>query len=232
MNLLSLSWSDFLQLIRNQDGRKVQDARYSPLPVLHSNCGRWTYCDELETCLTYFAQYANFAAMPNNPRQHVADTLPPDTDRWFGWMSVAGRFKELVNCSPQTLGQWLDPLPKTGRLTVGAIQRSLQGLLGIDGVGPATATRLLAMKRPERCMPITSTNHAQLSVDPALRQYCPPLKVDGPKGPAQYATRYLDFLDQVWKSPWWKTPAPSTNTPDFLLWRGRVALLDTIFYDP
>lgn len=233
VSLLSLSWSQFEQYIKGQNGRILNNAKYSPLPVISQ--GRWSYLDELSACLTHFAQYPKFATMPMAARQQVAGTLPPNTERWFGWMGAAGCFMSLVNNNPHILAQWLDPVPAQGPVTVSQIYQYIVGMITLPGVALATATRLLATKRPDYCLPITSTNYANLRLSPKIGPMCPSLNIKKKTDTQEIgriATRYGDMLSMIWATPWWASPMPTTRGWGQDLWQGRVAMLDAIFYAP
>ncbi|MCY0880844.1 MAG: hypothetical protein OWS74_02525 [Firmicutes bacterium] len=184
-------------------------------------------------CNQYFSQTSSFAQIPLQGRQGIAGTLPPDTDRWFGWMGAAGRFMALVNQQPSALALWIDAIPVTGPVTCAQIEKYMIGMLGIDGISIATATRLLAMKRPDYCLPITSTNYDKLKSS-VLGPFCPPrsLKNKGFPEISRVAQLYVALLAKIWSTPWWQAPTPATAGWPHTLWQGRVAMLDAIFYDP
>ncbi|WP_020375371.1 hypothetical protein [Sulfobacillus thermosulfidooxidans] len=229
--ITSWSWAQFAQYIQSQNGRILKNPKYSPLPVFGAR-GRWSYVDELKTCLNDFAQFPQFAKMPLDKRKRAAGTLSPDTDRWFGWMGAAGRFMSLVNNYPENLGQWLDAIPSQAPLTSTDITQYLHGMLRLPGVGLSTATRLLAMKRPDYCMPITTTNYQKLQL--VFGQFCPRLRLSNKSANEIHdvAGQYVTFLSQIWSAPWWNAPVPQNPPWEHDIWLGRVAMLDTIFYDP
>lgn len=170
--------------------------------------------------------------MPLMQRKQVAGTLAPDTDRWFGWMGAAGRFMALVNKQPAALSA-INAIPTTGPLSVAQVKQYMRNMLSTSGVAIATATRLLAMKRPDYCLPITSTNYSNLSTS-VLGPFCPPSQ---PKNKSaleinNVAQKYADLLAQIWKTGWWQAPQPATSGWVQTVWEGRVAMLDAIFYDP
>jgi hypothetical protein len=44
--------------------------------------------------------------------------------------------------------------------------------------------------------------------------------------------RYWDeIIERIMDSPWWNSPCPQSET-DAIVWNGRAAMLDAIFYKP
>ena len=90
--------------------------------------------------------------------------------------------------------------------------------MGLDSY--ATATRLLAMKRPDRFVTVSEANKKGLC--------------------RAFGVRYTTLnLDNYWNliavpliaMPWWLYPAPHAGQQRDI-WNGRAALLDSIYYDP
>jgi len=225
-DVLSLDISQYCELVRAQHGRKVSDPKYSPLPVLRG-ASRHSYLDELADCREFFLRYKRFANIPDVRRQRVAGTVEPE-DRWFGSMEAAGRFKHLVNEDPEIIGKYIDKIPLTGELDPLDIADYMNEMLAIQGIALSTSTRLLAMKRPDSCLPITTTNRNGLQRIPVLGNLMPSMTTSSAK---KSADRYVSVLLEIWRTPWCSSERP-TGEVDGLIWDGRVALLDSIVYDP
>jgi hypothetical protein len=63
-------------------------------------------------------------------------------------MKGAGYFKQLVLGSPWVIAESLDKVPMDGPVSMSQLQGYLKSMLQLRGVAIATATRLLAVKRP------------------------------------------------------------------------------------
>jgi hypothetical protein len=125
-------------------------------------------------------------------------------------------FKSLTADHPEKIGKALDPIPREGKVSIGAARAYLQRVTALHGVGLGAATRLLAMKRPDRFL---SANKASENRIRMLFEISPTSTDD-----------YLDIITQVWEFPWWEAPLPDDKTEQ-RIWRARVAILDTIFYE-
>jgi hypothetical protein len=191
----------------------------------------WGYLTEADVCRQLFLRHPRFAQMPPEGRRVVAGIEPPPERRWFGAMGAAARFSQIVVRAPTQIGQVLDAIPVQGPVTTGHIQAYVASMLKIDGVNIATATRLLAMKRPDVAVPCTAANYFHMSRELA------PLKLPKLSVPKECqaileaAKDYAILLDRIWHSPWWQSPRPATPR-SAVIWEARVALLDTVFYDP
>lgn len=143
---------------------------------------------------------------------------------WFGSMVGAGVFKKLIKNNSKALSKALDAIPLVGfverthyDLFVSEFQKAFDGEL--RGGGIPTASRLLAMKRPDYFVCFDSANRTGLSAHFGVAQN----SVD---------------LDSYWElivepmmlSPWWRTSRPSGKEGQ--IWDGRAALLDAIYYSP
>jgi hypothetical protein len=77
------------------------------------------------------------------------------------------------------------------------------------------ATRLLAVKRPDRFLVITGANKRPIR--------------EGLEHPANLEG-YLRLHKYIWSLPWFDTPKPD-DADECRVWRARVALLDVLFYE-
>jgi hypothetical protein len=88
-------------------------------------------------------------------------------------------------------------------------------MLRLPGIALATATRLLAVKRPDCFLPVTGRSKQQ------IRQTL-----------GYSATRrgYVGLHRYIWSLPWFTAPEP-THPEQRRVWHARVALLDVVFYE-
>ena len=232
LSVVQWSWPQYVEQIIAQDQRRLRNSKFSPLQVLPDS-GRWSYLEELAACRKSFAQAPLLAQMPPDDLRRVAGTLAPATERWFG-STGAGRSATVVKQRPQELAEWLDAIPLTGSITPVQIEKYLSGMISVSGISIPTATRLLAMKRPDCCVPVSLSNIAGFRSDSGLGQLCPLPTIwnkQDPKELNSIAHQYASLLQQIWNAPWWQAPPPDDGL-EASIWQGRAALLDVLFYDP
>lgn len=122
----------------------------------------------------------------------------------------------------------LDEVPLTGAVTKEHYLRFIKHYLGAysgpernsKGHGFATATRLLAMKRPDYFVCLDSANK-----DGLMKAFNVKLRN------AEYEDYWDKIIERLLLAKWWSAPRPS-EARQAQVWDGRVAMLDTIFYDP
>ncbi len=155
------------------------------------------------------------AGLPNNLIEHAA---------WFGSMKGAGVFKNVVIENPRFLSTALDKIPMSGIVAREQYRAFIDEYLrafpnGRHGI--ATATRLLAMKRPDQFLCVDSANRKRLAADVGMRRAD---KLD-------YDRYWDEVVLRLMDSPWWKS-APPKSGDALRAWRARAAMLDAIFYEP
>ncbi|WP_454652351.1 phospholipase D family protein [Bradyrhizobium liaoningense] len=142
---------------------------------------------------------------------------------WFGSMFGAGVFKKLMNANSPHLSKALDQIRVTGEVRRDAYMRFIELYVNayVNGRhGLATATRLLAMKRPDYFVCVDAAN---------TRELC---KAFGVRLAGHDYERYWDsVVERILISQWWNSPRPATLRAA-AIWDGRAAFLDSIFYKP
>jgi hypothetical protein len=121
----------------------------------------------------------------------------------------------------------LDYIPLEGDVSLDHYQAFVKSFRtafkGKTGGGPealATASRLLAMKRPDYFVCIDSKNKKELCRAFDLSQ-----KID-------YDAYWESLCQRIHlRSAWWSTPEPK-DPVGRRIWQGRTALLDALFYVP
>ncbi|TOL78104.1 hypothetical protein CGH89_24670, partial [Vibrio parahaemolyticus] len=88
---------------------------------------------------------------------------------------------------------------------------------GRDGI--SIASRLLAMKRPDFFVCVDSKNNRAMCADFGI-------KVSG----MTYERYWDELISRIHESVWFDSQEPSKKL-EKRVWRGRVALLDCIFYE-
>jgi len=94
---------------------------------------------------------------------------------WFGSMSGAGKFYKLINEEHPAFSLAMDEIPVRGDVRKEHYDRFIAEYLkaypnGRDGLG--TATRLLAMKRPDTFLCVDAKNKKRLAEDVGLFCTC------------------------------------------------------------
>lgn len=145
--------------------------------------------------------------------------------RWFGSMGGNGNFASLIAKRDRQLGAALDCIPRKDPVTLDDFseycRRFRKAFTDAEAHhigGPPTATRLLAMKRPDTfvCVNGKNTGHLAKALDFAPNA----LSLDN----------YWDLVViPIQSSSWYNAPRPSGG--DSELWDYRVAMLDSIYYD-
>jgi hypothetical protein len=206
--VILMSWEQFLSKLRTAPPDRVE--------------GR---CGLLQHVRDAFKKCEEFRSMEPGVRKAIAG-LPSDSDqRWFllGSMKGAGYFHQAVNENSTQISLALDKIPLEGivsRLAYEAFIGELIKAFPQKGCGIGTATRLLAMKRPDQFVCLNFQNRQELCKDFGIAQTG-----------MDFERYWDDVVEQVISSPWWKAPR-STNADDAVIWDGRAALLDAIFYRP
>jgi hypothetical protein len=222
-NLLSLTWQEYADLI---NGRGTEHLKLR-LQVL----GR---------AATIFAEASSFADIAPIERKAIAgcvgarerDSIPRIANLdwgWFGSMKGFGVLPSLVTdknsgLANQNLSDAVDCIPPMGVVTEDDYNKFVQlfrkAFVDSKRQGQiASASRFLAMKRPDYFVCVDSQNKSELAAD--LGFAASALTLDS----------YWDVVvEPVMTAKWWTGQRPSGL--DGRIWDGRTALLDVLFYTP
>lgn len=208
---LNLSWTEFRDRIL-----APERSRY----VVNDDPDERTYLKTAERCQVSFAQYGRLAKMPLGDRKFVAGTT--GEAGWFGSMRGTGFFEKLVNRHPAKLDAALDHIPLKGAVSEKQFNAFAAGYER-DGGRMGTASRLLAMKRPDLFVCINSKNRGSKNRDGIASAF------GVPASSLKTFAGYWDAMQRIWSCPWWKAPEPK-GAPARRIWKARVALLDSLYY--
>lgn len=213
-----MSWADYLRQVRS-DAHPSARFFNQRLRVL-------------KKARDLFAGGGRFADWAEDDRKLVAGTMgrkksqQPGVDyALFGSMGASGTFANAVIEAPRGLSRALDSIALTGSVTQAdfdRFRRHYGAAFGEEGRqgGLPTATRLLAMKRPDIFVCVDSANRKDL---------CDHF------GIAHSTTRLDNYwerlIEPMQEAPWWRHPLP-IDPADAEIWLGRAALLDAIYYTP
>lgn len=212
---MDVSWASFIVDVKN-DGHHNLEGRLAIL----------------ERASALFRERGSFAAMSQSERKAIAGTYgrkEPQLDDlewpWFGTMFGQGDFKNLVNESPELLSKALQNIPLDGNISEAQFDAFVHHVhLAFEGKthkgGVATASRLLAMKRPDVFVGLNNAN--RVGISEAL-------------GTAPTTLNLGNYWERVvipmQNSPWWLHPRPREALAG-RIWDNRAALMDSIYYDP
>jgi len=215
--LATMGWSEYLNAVRS--------GRYHVLGKR---------LDLLRTCQSLFASVGSFAELSPNEWKAIAGVIGEAQKResgldnhdwgWFGSMRGMGDFANRIREQDKWLSRALDSIPRHGDVSktqyesyCGYFLRAFENSHRVGGV--PTATRLLAMKRPDTFVCVSKPNLAGLAE--ALSFSRTTLDLDN------YWER---IIEPIRISPWYNADRP--NGEDAEIWDGRAAMLDAIYYDP
>lgn len=179
-----------------------------------------------------FEAHPSFASMSDDERKLVAGTsgkvksLQDGTDyALFGSMGGSGSFAKIVGKSPAGLSHALAAIPATGTVSDADYDKYVARFADAFVKAKAarvgrlpTATRLLAMKRPDVFVCVDKQNKRDLCEHFGVAPSTTDLD--------NYWERIIFPMRQT---QWWLAPAPS-DPLEAQIWNGRAALLDAIYY--
>lgn len=206
--VMSMDWANYLAEIK-KDKTHGFDERFGLITSINQ----------------YFKEYQHFNKMPLAVRKGIAG-LPNDIIEhwgWFGSMKGAGTFASLIHRENAEISLALDKIPISGNITNQHYESYIDEYRkafpeGRDGL--ATATRLLAMKRPDVFFCVDAQNKRKLVKDIGIMK----------ANQIDYKRYWDEIIVRIMESPWWQSPEPSDPT-EKSTWHARVAMLDVIYYE-
>lgn len=198
--LMATAWPDYFARVKDD--------------VLHSVGHRLWMLNEARR---WFAE-RRFGGFDLDSRRKVAGL----DKRWgyFGGMSGLGHFQHAINQNNPRISDALDEIPLDGEVSHEQFRRFASiYATAFPSARTGTASRLLAMKRPDRFVCLAKKNLRGLS-----REFCIPKSI----GLSEYWTKAIQRLTD---SEWWDSPEPSEDF-ELQIWRCRAAFLDVWFFEP
>lgn len=214
LELSSMNWDGYVNRIKKSKHHNIKES----LKLLRIS-QKW------------FASNASFSDFSDEERKAVAGTLPEsqksgsDLNRdwgWFGSMIGAGTFKNRINENDQYLAKALDGIPHKGEISLKHYQDFVVSFRkAFDDVshcgGVPTASRLLAMKRPDVFVCICGPNISEASALLGFK-----------KSKLDLENYWDEVIEVVRETAWYNTDKPTGS--EGKLWESRVAMLDAILY--
>lgn len=208
--LLKLSWQEYLGSVLRDEHHAV-DQRIRVL----------------EESRRLFELRGNLSSMSREERRGVAGFAREDDVHWgwFGSMRGAGTFKNRVNENDPNLSRALDGIPLSGEVTrehyTGFVDAYVKAFAEGQQHGLGTATRLLAMKRPDYFVCVDQANKRGLCKAFGISLLM-----------SHDFERYWDsVIERILISQWWNSPRPK-EAQAVKVWEGRSAFLDSCYYVP
>jgi HKD family nuclease len=203
---LNRTWPEFIAIILSatRRGRVIGNADDSG------------YLPTAEHCQHLFQIHGRLATMTVAERQFIGGTTAEGG--WFGSMKGAGYFKQRLNDDPASLDLALDHIPPRGILRKPAFD-AFADRYQWRQAGIGTASRLLSMKRPDLFICIDVKNRSGIA------------RAFGVSASSlQTFEGYWELMQRIWRCPWWRAPRPQHEL-EGRVWRARVALLDSLYYE-
>lgn len=209
--VLSKTWQEYFNSIKAEDNyfKKEKICLETRLEVIRS-------------VKKLFDNHVQFCEMNYTNRQKIAGFLNDGVNYLlFGSIIGNGRFRNVIKTNNKHLSQALDLIPMTGKISkdryLEFIKKSRKAFPE-GGHGIATATRLLAMKRPDFFVCLTKHNQERLCQDFSIKKS------------VTYETYWDSIIERIRDSTWWNAPCP-TSQIELEVWQARAAFLDSIYYE-
>lgn len=206
--VISMNWEEFVQKVNAEPYHGV-NRRLEVLQIAKELFSQVEHFSDIPTEERKF-----IAGIPNNSHIVGAKYWP-----YFGSMKGAGIFKRKIIENEQNISLALDEIPLTGQITKSQYLKFKNLYFRVfPGNYIATATRLLAMKRPDTFYCLTSKNRNNL------------IKAFGLKyNYINYERYWDDIIERIYDSEWWLNPNPIDLT-ERKISEARAAFLDSIYY--
>ena len=157
--------------------------------------------------------------------QHDISVYDFDVE-WFASTRGAKTFHQLVKSYPQAFDNALDNIPFTGEVTIAQYQSFVDAYKAIFALHASNekaplyaATRLLAMRRPDQFIALSSTKVDSLSLGLGL------IKLNN----QSFDDYWHEMIAGIRSTPWWRSEKPSDET-ELLLWQNRAILIDLFLF--
>lgn len=206
--IMTMPWAEFLDRVKNDPYHGFTE-RCNLLGLVRN-------CFAAKTSLNQMTlgERKTIAGLPNKWNAHWG---------WFGSMKGAGYYHEAINQNSPIISAALDLIPLQGVVSYEDYSAYVEIFVqafpnGRHGV--SIASRLLALKRPDQFVCLDSKNKTQLCKDFGIKQ-----------SGLDYERYWEDVICRIMDSVWWNSPKPKQKEAK-MVWLGRAAMLDAIFYRP
>ncbi|GJM08236.1 MAG: hypothetical protein DHS20C11_05120 [Lysobacteraceae bacterium] len=213
-DLLRMSWADFLLAVE-KDTNHDFSARLKLLRYVQTSLAQVSSFGEL-SC-------ADRKVVAGVPHREASETSGLEQIGWFGSMIGSGAFVKLIATNSSAMAEAIDSIPRREVVTKDDYDKFCELFTdafagSARGGGRASATRLLAMKRPDVFACVTDGNVRGLAN--ALDFAHSTLNL----------TNYWDrVVEPIRSASWYNSPRPTGSSAE--AWDCRAALLDAIYYE-
>lgn len=207
-SILSLNWNDYYKLL-------VKDKYFNKRLLL------------LDKAREYFAR-SGFKDMTEEERKNIAGINKNEDGiadwRLFGGMNMARLFTHRVNDKKNEISKSLEFIDTNRRISENNYLHYIEYFKEAPswGYGISTTSRLLAMKRPDEFFCLTNANQSAVMEGFGIKKEILKSK--------DYQRYWNEIMEPIKQSPWYNSEAPSEAT-ELKVWKGRVAMMDALFYD-
>ncbi|MBD3377603.1 NgoFVII family restriction endonuclease [candidate division KSB1 bacterium] len=204
----NMEWHEFVDKVNNEKNHPLS-SRLQVLELVKSLFRKVDSFNKLNVDERKF-----IAGIPNNLRIGISVDWG-----YFGSMKGAGIFKNRIIKNDSNISNALDEIPISGQITKMHYRRFLDYFTrAFKGNYLATATRLLAMKRPDVFICLNSKNKSALCKNFGIVQ----------KG-LEYERYWDEIIERIYDSQWWQNPKPENKTEKKIS-DARAAFLDSLYY--
>ncbi len=200
------------------------------LDVKHGAERRHDYCtnldemlDVLESAQRLFSEHDRFSDIDKGGRRRIAGTIREsgqDEPDWrnFGGMFGSGKFTKRINDNDSRISDAFDHIPLKGPI----VRKDFNAFINKFRTKPrgnpmGTATRLLAMKRPDYFVCLNKENK---------ESFCEAYGIPNNVNLDNY---WPEVIERIQKTIWWNSPKPPRGK-ERRVWRCRAAMLDAIYW--
>lgn len=209
--ILRMTWTDYFARV---EGERVTSLGHT----------LETRLDVLRVARRLFADHLHFSEIEQNGRRGIAGisgVVDGIDYGFFGSMIGAGKFKHAINGNDENLSLALDLIPLAGAITRDIYLQYIERYTKVfpkGGAGVATATCLLAMKRPDTFVCLDSKNKRLLCEDFGISQN------------VGYEKYWDSIIARIVESTWWCSPPPMSEV-ERSVWEARAVFLDSLYYE-
>jgi hypothetical protein len=177
----------------------------------------------LDIAQSYFKKYKSFKEFPEIERKKIAGFYEGSEDEvnWlaFGSMKGSGYFKGEIIKNNKKISDALDVIPLEGIINKEIFKKYVELFISaFNQKNPiATATRLLAMKRPDYFVCLDSANRDALTSAFDISKTI------------NLSDYWEKIIETMLSASWWNDE-PSKNNIEEKAFRYRVALIDNMYY--
>jgi hypothetical protein len=213
--IINKTWTEFIAQVVNEVDHGVE-RRLRVIQIAHNLFTSVQHFDQLQDEERKF-----IAGIPNKLNIEGAVDWG-----YFGSMKGAGIFKNKILTNAPNISKALDQIPLAGQITRKHYESFIRYYHQIfldtrleTANNLATASRLLAMKRPDIFVCYDVENKANLSKDFGIVQT-----------DMNYDRYWDDIIERIYDSEWWRNPEPINETQRKVS-EARAAFLDSLYYE-